>query len=50
MPAVVVEAGFVTHPYEGRKIMRQKYQDRVVQALMDSLVSFDDALEMQVAQ
>lgn len=44
MPAVVIEAGFVTHPKEGRRVLRERHRDRVIVALLESVETFDQAL------
>jgi N-acetylmuramoyl-L-alanine amidase len=40
MPAVVVEVGFLTHPVEGRLLVREAYQERIARALAAAVVSF----------
>ena len=47
MPAVVVEAGFVTHPTEGERVLRDRHQTRVVTALMTAIEEFDAAMAKQ---
>lgn len=44
MPAVVVEAGFVSHPDEGQKLLTKEHRFSIVEALVQSVVEFDDAL------
>lgn len=39
-PAVIVEAGFLTHPQEGRDLARPAYQRVIADALADAVVSF----------
>ncbi len=41
MPAVVVEAGFLTHPVEGREVLTAEHRGRVVQALVEAVEVFD---------
>ena len=40
MPAVVVEVGFLTHPQEGRLLVRESYQDRIARALASAIRAF----------
>jgi N-acetylmuramoyl-L-alanine amidase len=40
MPAVVVEVGFLTHPQEGRLLVREDYQDRIARALASAIRAF----------
>lgn len=44
MPAVVVEAGFLTHPREGKKVFEERHQHSVAQALLESIEDFDRRL------
>ena len=44
MPAVVVEAGFVTHPAEGKKVATDRHRARLTAALLDAIIAYDDAL------
>ena len=44
MPAVVVEAGFLTHPEEGQAIFAPRHQERVVDALFRAVGRFDREL------
>ncbi len=43
MPAVVVEAGFLTHPQEGRDVLTPAHRTLVVEALVKAVGSFDEA-------
>jgi N-acetylmuramoyl-L-alanine amidase len=45
MPAVVVEAGFVTHPKEGKRVARDPHRFKVVEALVAGIEAFDAALD-----
>ncbi len=45
MPAVVVEAGFLTHPEEGWEVLTEDHQQKVVDALTQSIGDFDHFLE-----
>ncbi len=40
IPAILVEVGFVSHPDEGRKLMRDDYRDDVADALADGILDF----------
>lgn len=44
MPAVVVEAGFVSHPKEGKRVLKNAHRDRVVDALMVAIGRFDSLM------
>jgi N-acetylmuramoyl-L-alanine amidase len=44
MPAVVVEAGFLTHPKEGKSVVEETHRDQVVEALVSSVEDFDKKL------
>ena len=41
MPAVVIEAGFLTHPEEGQEVVKDTYHEHVVQGLMEAVEAFD---------
>jgi N-acetylmuramoyl-L-alanine amidase len=45
MPAVVVEAGFVTHPREGKKVAHDPHRKKVVTALVNAVEAFDSKLD-----
>jgi N-acetylmuramoyl-L-alanine amidase len=42
MPSALVEIGFISHPQEGRSLAREKYQERIAQALADGVRDFAD--------
>ena len=44
MPAVVVEAGFLTHPKEGEKVLEDEHRGRVLDALVGAVEDFDQKL------
>ncbi len=48
MPAVVVEAGFMTHSEEGIEILTDEHQSRVTTSLMEAIEEFDDILADQL--
>ena len=41
MPAIVVEAGFLTHRLEGPKLLNEEYQEAIAQGIVDGIVAFD---------
>ena len=49
MPAVVVEAGFVSHPKEGKRVLEHDHRDRVVDALMLAVSRFDSLMAKKYA-
>lgn len=44
MPAVVVEAGFLTHPEEGMEVTTSEHRTLVATALLDAVADFDTQL------
>lgn len=44
MPAVVVEAGFLSHPDEGKRVMNSSHRAKVVKALVGAVGAFDASL------
>lgn len=45
MPAVVVEAGFLTHPEEGVAVTAADHRERTASALLGAIEAFDEKLE-----
>ena len=45
MPAVLIEAGFMSHPVEGRKIFDPAYRKQTARAIADGLVAYKRAVE-----
>ena len=41
MPAVIVEAGFLTHPKEGRRLLTDRHRSKVVEGLIGAVERFD---------
>lgn len=41
MPAIVVEAGFMTHPKEGKEVVTPEHRRRTVDALVEAIEAFD---------
>jgi N-acetylmuramoyl-L-alanine amidase len=48
MPAVVIEAGFLTHPREGRDVLAKSHRDRVAGSIVEAIVRFDETLGAEV--
>jgi N-acetylmuramoyl-L-alanine amidase len=44
MPGVLIEAGFVSHPDEGRNIGSPAYRQRLAQAIADGVVAYQENL------
>jgi N-acetylmuramoyl-L-alanine amidase len=42
IPAILVELGFVSHPDEGRRLVRAEYQETLAEALADAVMEFLD--------
>jgi N-acetylmuramoyl-L-alanine amidase len=40
IPAILVELGFVSHPDEGRRLMRSDYRDALADALAEGILAF----------
>jgi N-acetylmuramoyl-L-alanine amidase len=40
MPAVLIEAGYLSHPAEGRKILDPTYRRQIARAIVDGLVAY----------
>ncbi len=45
MPAVLIEAGFLSHPTEGQKIFTAAYRKRMAQAIAEAIKSYQRAVE-----
>ena len=45
MPAVLIEAGFMSHPAEGRKIFDPAYRRQMAKAIADALLAYKAAVE-----
>ena len=43
-PAIVVEVGFLTHPEEGRALMRPRWHARIADAIAKAIVAYDRSL------
>jgi len=48
-PAILVECGFVTHPYEARLIENEAYQNAVAAGLLDAVVKYRFAVSPKPA-
>ncbi len=47
MPAVLIEAGFLSHPVEGRRIIDAKYRRQLARAIADGLLEYKRAVEQR---
>jgi N-acetylmuramoyl-L-alanine amidase len=45
MPAVLIEAGFLSHPAEGRQIVTAAYRRRIAHAIVEGLLAYKRAVE-----
>jgi len=45
MPAVLIEAGFLSHPAEGRQIVTEEYRRRIAHAIVDGLLAYKRVVE-----
>jgi N-acetylmuramoyl-L-alanine amidase len=45
MPAVLIEAGFMSNPAEGRKIFTSEYRQKMARAIVDGLLAYKRAVE-----
>ena len=45
MPAILIEAGFMSHPDEGRKIFTPAYRKEVARAIVDGLLAYKKMAE-----
>ena len=45
MPAVLIEAGFMSHPEEGRRIFDNAYRRQMARAIVDGLLAYKRAVE-----
>lgn len=45
MPAVLIEAGFLSHPTEGKKIFTAEYRKKMAQAIAAGIQSYKQAVE-----
>ena len=46
MPAILVEAGFMSHPNEGRKIFSSTYRRELAHAIADGIMSYKSIMEV----
>jgi N-acetylmuramoyl-L-alanine amidase len=47
MPATLIEAGFMSHPVEGRKIFTAAYRQKLAQAIVEGVLAYKRQLERQ---
>lgn len=45
MPAILIEAGFLSHPVEGRKIADAGYRSQMAQAIVNGLLAYKRAVQ-----
>ena len=45
MPAVLIEAGFLSHPVEGRQILSAAYRRKIALAIVEGLLAYKRAVE-----
>jgi N-acetylmuramoyl-L-alanine amidase len=45
MPAVLIEAGFLSHPAEGRQIFTVAYRQKIARAIVEGLLAYKRAVE-----
>jgi N-acetylmuramoyl-L-alanine amidase len=45
LPAVLVEAGFMSHPEEFRKIAESEYRSKLAQAIVDGIMAYKRLVE-----
>ena len=45
MPAVLIEAGFLSHPVEGRQILSAAYRHRIARAIVEGLLAYKRIVE-----
>ena len=45
MPAVLIEAGFMSHPAEGRKIFSSTYRQKMARAIVEAVLAYKRAVE-----
>ena len=45
MPAVLIEAGFLSHPTEGKKILNSAYRQQMAKAIVDGILAYKRAVE-----
>ena len=45
MPAILIEAGFMSHPAEGKKIFTASYRKQLAQAITDGILAYRNGVE-----
>jgi N-acetylmuramoyl-L-alanine amidase len=45
MPAVLIEAGFLSHPVEGRQILSAAYRQKIARAIVEGLLAYKRTVE-----
>jgi N-acetylmuramoyl-L-alanine amidase len=47
MPATLIEAGFMSHPVEGRKIFTAAYRQKMARAIVEGVLAYKRQVERQ---
>jgi N-acetylmuramoyl-L-alanine amidase len=47
MPAVLVEAGFLSHPAEGRKLIDSSYRRQIARAIVQGILAYKRQVEVR---
>jgi N-acetylmuramoyl-L-alanine amidase len=45
MPAALIEAGFLSHPTEGKKIFAEEYRRQMARAITEGILSYKRLVE-----
>jgi N-acetylmuramoyl-L-alanine amidase len=45
MPAVLIEAGFLSHPVEGKKIFTAEYRQQMARAISEGILEYKKIVE-----
>ena len=45
MPAVLIEAGFLSHPEEGKKIFTAEYRRQIARAITEGIQSYKKVVD-----
>ena len=49
-PAILLEGGFLSHPYEARLIANPKYQDALAKGIVDAVAKYRYAVSQPAAK
>lgn len=47
MPALVVEVGFLTHKREGKRLLTEKYQNKIAAGIYEAIIDLDSKLSLR---